>query len=259
MGSPWGTMLNCFDKSEGGVVSVRTWLRRLQRLAIQARFFTYRWRLFANAERFLPQFHGRVLDIGAERQPFRPYLPAETAYIALDVVPTSGLHVVSSALALPFGDGIFDGVICTEVLEHVPEPELALREIFRVLRPGGLAYITVPMTWGLHYVPHDYYRFTRYGIVHLLDKAGLEVVQVVQIGGLFTTGLARLEDVGGLLVFRLCFPLKFLMGNKGRLVLASLLVLPLFLVLDVVAGILDRVVPYARADALGWSVLARKV
>lgn len=240
-------------------MSVHTWLRRLYHLAPQARFFTYRLRLFANAARFLPAFHGRVLDIGAERQPFRPYLPVDATYIALDVVATPGLHVVGSALSLPFPADAFDGIICTEVLEHVPEPEQALREMYRVLRDGGRLYVTVPMTWGLHYVPHDYFRFTRFGIAHLLRKVGFEVVQIGQIGGLFTTGLARLEDVVGLLVFRLCFPLKFVLGPRGRLLAASLFVLPLFLVLDVLASLLDRAIPQARNDALGWSVLARKV
>lgn len=237
---------------------LRRSVRRLKRLAPQARFFTYRWRLFANAERFVPSLHGRVLDIGAERQPFRPYLPTGATYVALDVVPAAGLNVVASALALPFAAASFDGIICTEVLEHVPEPEQALREMYRVLRPGGSLYVTVPMTWGLHYVPHDYYRFTRYGLEHLLRKVGFEVVQVLQIGGLFTTGLSRLEDVIGLLAFRLFFPVKFLVGHRGRLWFASLVVLPFFVLADVVARVLDRVVPQARNDALGWSVLARR-
>lgn len=233
-------------------------LRRLARLIPQARFFTYRWRLFANAERYLPQLRGRVLDIGAERQPFRSYLAPEVTYIALDVVPAPGLHVVGSALALPFGDATFDAAICTEVLEHVPEPEQALRNIARVLRPGGRLYVTVPMSWGLHYVPHDYYRFTRFGIQHLLTKAGFEVEVVVQIGGLFTTGLARLEDVLGWLVFKLVFPIRFLLGHRGRLWVASLVVFPFFLLGDLVATVLDQTVPQARNDALGWSILARK-
>ncbi len=242
----------------GGARTPFSRLHRFGRLAGQARFFTYRWRLFANAERFLPTFHGRVLDIGAERQPFRPYLPANAAYIALDVVPALGLHVVGNTLALPFAANTFDGIVCTEVLEHVPEPEQALREIARVLRPGGRVYVTVPMTWGLHYVPHDYYRFTRYGMSHLLTKAGLEVEAVVQIGGLFTTGLARLQDVLGLLAFRIGFPLKFVIGTRGREWVTSLLLLPFFVMGDILASALDRAVPRARNDALGWSFLARK-
>ncbi len=239
-------------------MSVVSALRRLVRLIPQARFFTYRWRLFASAERYVPHLRGRVLDIGAERQPFRAYLPADATYIALDVVPTPGLDVVGSALALPFEEAAFDGAICTEVLEHVPEPEEALREIARVLRPGGRLYVTVPMTWGLHYVPHDYYRFTRFGMEHLLNKAGFEVEVVIQIGGLFTTGLARLEDVIGWWAFKLAFPSRFVVGNRGRVWLASLVVLPLFLVGDLLATLLDRIVPQARHDALGWSILARR-
>ena len=232
------------------------WWRRLKRLAWQARFFSYRWRLYANAERFVPRLRGRVLDIGAERQPFRPFLPPGVSYHALDVVPAPGLDLVGSALALPLADAVCDGIICTEVVEHVPEPEHALREMARVLTPGGLLYLTVPMTWGHHYVPHDYYRFTRYGLLYLLDRAGFDVEEVVQIGGLFIVIAARLQDLVGAGVFKLCYPLKFVLGPRGRAVAASLVFLPLALLMDAVATLLDAVVPAARQDALGWSVLA---
>ncbi len=234
------------------------WMRRLQHTHALARFFTYRWRLYAAAERYLPAFRGRVLDLGAGHQPFRPFLPTDVQYYALDVVPIRGNDVVGSALALPFAAATFDGVICTEVLEHVPEPEQALREIARVLRPGGRLYVTVPMTWGLHYEPHDYYRFTRYGIAYLVEKAGLRVRATVQLGGLFTTGLARLEDVGGAMAFKLAFPLKFIAGPRGRVLLSSWALLPLVVLLDRLATLLDRLVPFARQDALGWIVLAEK-
>ena len=222
----------------------------------QARFFTYRWRLYRAAARYLPLFHGRVLDVGAGHQPFRAFLPADTDYLALDVVPMTGNQVVASALALPFREATFEGVLCTEVLEHVPEPAQALAEIYRVLKPGGRAYITVPMTWGLHYEPHDYYRFTRYGIAYLARRVGLEVQEIGQIGGLFTTFLARLEDVVGALVFKVLFPVRVLWGPRWRVVLASWLLLPVVVLLDGVASVLDRVVPWARQDALCWVLLA---
>ena len=233
--------------------------RRFKRLVRHARFFTYRWRLFAAAERTLPTFHGRVLDIGAGNQPFRAYLPDDVHYFALEVVPIPGNDVIASVLALPFTSETFDHAICTEVLEHVPEPAQALREIHRVVRPGGQVYITVPMTWGHHYIPHDYYRYTRYGLLYLLEKTGFRVERVYQIGGLFTAMLARLEDIIGVGVFRLAYPIKFLGGNRARLTVASLLMLPGFIVLDLLASALDRIVPGARKDALGWSVLATRM
>ncbi len=236
--------------------TLRSWVQRFLRVARHVRFFSYRWRLYAAAEQALAGFHGRVLDIGAGQQPFRPYLPSDARYTALEIVPIPGNDVIASVLALPFANGAFDAVICTEVLEHVPEPGHALAEIHRVLRDGGQVYITVPMTWGHHYVPHDYYRYTRYGLTYLLEKGGFRVVRVYQIGGLFTAMLARVQDLLGLGIFRLAYPVKFLGGNATRLFVTTLLLLPFFVLLDFLAALLDRTIPGARRDALGWSVLA---
>ncbi len=237
---------------------ITPYLHRLARVADQGRFFTYRWRLYGAAERALAEFHGRVLDIGAGTQPYRVFLPSDVRYTAMEVVPIPGNDVIASVLHLPFASAAFDGVICTEVIEHVPEPEQALREIHRVLRPGGRAYITVPMSWALHYVPHDYYRYTRYGLAHLLGKVGFRVQRMDQVGGLFTLILARLEDVLGALLFKALFPAKFLLGARGRVWLTSLLILLFAVPLDALAVLLDRVVPGARQDALGWVVVAAK-
>lgn len=234
------------------------WLRRLGRLLDQGRFFTYRWRLYGAAARALPQFRGRVLDIGAGTQPYRPFLPQDVQYVAMEIVPIPGNDLIASVLALPFAGDVFDGILCTEVVEHVPEPEQALREMARVLRPGGRLYLTVPMSWALHYVPHDYYRFTRYGLQYLLGKTGFRVDRMEQVGGLFTLILARLEDVLGALLFKVLFPLKFLLGPRGRVLVTSWLILLLALPLDGLASLLDRIVPGAKNDALGWVVLATK-
>ncbi len=233
-------------------------LRRLARVADQGRFFTYRWRLYRAAEDALADVHGRVLDIGAGTQPYRAFLPADVHYVAMEIVPIPGNDVIASVLALPFVSTVFDGVICTEVVEHVPEPELALREMARVLTAGGRLYLTVPMSWALHYVPHDYFRFTPYGLRHLLTKAGFQVLALRQVGGLFTLILARLEDVLGALLFKVLFPLKFFIGARGRVLVTSLLILLLAVPLDVLATLLDRIVPGAGNDALGWVVVAAK-
>ena len=224
----------------------------------QARFFTYRWRLYRAAAHWLATLRGQVLDVGAGNQPFRPLLSSDVQYVAVDVSPTRGLTVVGSALALPFAGKTFDGVICTEVLEHVPEPAQALREMYRILKPGGLLYVTVPMTWGLHYEPHDYYRFTRYGITYLAHQAGFQVTSVIQLGGLFTAFLARCEDILGALVFKACLPVRLVWGPHARVLAASWLLLPVVIPLDLLASFLDRLIPWARQDALGWVLVAER-
>ena len=76
---------------------------------------------------------------------------------------------------LPFSDNSFSGVLCTQVLEHVPHPGELLDENARVLIPGGRGVISLPFVWEEHEVPYDFFRFTRFGIVELLSRSGLEV------------------------------------------------------------------------------------
>ena len=74
--------------------------------------------------------------------------------------------------ALPFREGSFDACINIVTLEHVKEPGRALEEIARSLKPGGSLLLVVPHEWEVHQSPHDYWRFTRHGIRHLLEEAG---------------------------------------------------------------------------------------
>ncbi len=99
------------------------------------------------------------------------------------------------ALALPLADRSADTVLCNQVLEHVPEPLQVLRETHRVLRPGGYLLLTTPQTWGLHLVPHDYFRYTQFGLRHLAAQAGFEILRVDPTSGFWATATQRLSDV----------------------------------------------------------------
>jgi len=132
----------------------------------------------------------RVLDAGAGQCRFRS-LFNHALYTGVDFGCGEGAWDYSSldALArleqLPFANATFDQVICTQVLEHVAEPEYILRELNRVLKPGGRLLLTAPLGFGEHQVPHDYFRYTRYGLAHLLEKAGFRVENLVPRGGYF--------------------------------------------------------------------------
>lgn len=69
-----------------------------------------------------------------------------------------------------FEQNSFDAVFLMEVLEHVQNPQLAMDEIWRVLRPGGLVMLSAPFVFEIHAIPHDYYRFTRFGLAHLCQR-----------------------------------------------------------------------------------------
>jgi SAM-dependent methyltransferase len=135
----------------------------------------------------------RVLDIGAGEAPYRE-LFAEHAYVTLDhddTLHSGEVDLHGAADAVPAADHSFDVVVCTQVLEHVPRPLEALREFHRVLRADGLLVATVPFVWEEHEMPHDFFRYTRYGIERLLTEAGYSQIEVRPRTDCFTT-LAQL-------------------------------------------------------------------
>ncbi|MBI5569085.1 MAG: class I SAM-dependent methyltransferase [Desulfomonile tiedjei] len=144
---------------------------------------------YEDMKRVVEQYaYGRALDAGAGRLAWRELLSRHVGtYLSGDLnVEHDQLDVVFDLTArFPFPDGSFDTLFCCSVLEHAPEPWDAFSEMSRVLTRGGVAIVSLPFLLHLHDEPHDYYRFTRYGIEYLASKAGFEVKEVVVNGGLF--------------------------------------------------------------------------
>lgn len=127
---------------------------------------------------------GRVLDLGCGNQPYRPLLTNVATYVPYDIdAQGSKPDVVGTAQLLPFADASFDGVLSTQVLEHVREPWTMAAEIARVLRPGGTVVLSAPQAWRLHEQPHDYFRYTIYGLSALCERVGLEPIETLNQGG----------------------------------------------------------------------------
>ncbi|MBT6680736.1 MAG: methyltransferase domain-containing protein [Chloroflexi bacterium] len=225
-------------------------------LATKAHLYSSKVRLAASARALVPRVTGHVLDVGAGAQPYRQYLPDGGSYVSMDISDTTGADIVGTVLEIPEEDRAFDGVICTEVIEHVSDPKGAIRELKRVTKPGALVYLTAPMSWGLHYEPYDYFRYTRYGLTAMLEEAGFRVVETRQIGGTFVMSWARISDTLVTLLYRIGFPLKYLIGSSARVTVLSLIAFPFVAVLDLIAAGADAIIPGARKDALGWAVLA---
>jgi SAM-dependent methyltransferase len=77
----------------------------------------------------------------------------------------------------------FGTVILSDVLEHIREPAALVCEVSRILADGGVLLMNVPFLYGLHEVPHDYYRYTRFSLEHFAKAAGLQVIELESIGG----------------------------------------------------------------------------
>jgi len=208
--------------------------------------------VYDTARRHAPQLSGRVLDIGCGTQPYRKYTN-HSRYVGLETSALLRPHVVGRAQRLPFGEDVFDSVLCTEVLEHVREPRAVLREIARVIKTGGTLYLSVPMLWYLHYVPDDYYRFTRYGIQYLLESEGFEVVSIDESGRLITFIMVRIAETLYQLFFKLLCPLR--RWGRLRAKLAVLLTVPFSVLAYPLSQVGDRL--FWR-DVIDWAVLAKK-
>ena len=127
---------------------------------------------------------GRLLDLGCGNSPYRPFLVRISDYLGYDIDALGGEpQIVGAADRLPFASQSFDSILCTQVIEHVPEPWRVVEEAHRVLRPGGKLLLSAPQAWRLHEKPHDYYRFTRYGLEHLVRRAGLAMISCHEQGG----------------------------------------------------------------------------
>ncbi len=147
--------------------------------------------------RLLPE-GADVLDVGAGIAPFRE-LFAHAHYLTCDWEQSGYDEVVdirAPASAIPVDDASFDVVLCTEVLEHVPEPRVVLNELRRILRPGGLLLVTVPFVWFLHEEPHDYYRYTVHGLRFLFDGAGFDELEIEPLGDSFSTLAELVANLG---------------------------------------------------------------
>jgi SAM-dependent methyltransferase len=150
----------------------------------------------------------RILDAGAGEGSYKHHFRAHR-YTGLDLAvgdaawDYSRLDVLGDLTALPFPRGVFDAALNIVTLEHVRRPDQALAEIARVLRPGGRLLLVVPHAWEVHQHPHDFFRYTKYGVEELAARAGMRTVSITPGGGYFRL-LARQLLLGAKL-----FPLPF--------------------------------------------------
>jgi SAM-dependent methyltransferase len=229
--------------------------------------------LTASLRMAAPRAHGRLLDVGCGDKRFQSlFAPFIESYVGVEHEAvfsttdaskrTSKPEVLYDGKLLPFEAGTFDTVISTEVLEHTPEPAALVAEMARVLRPGGTLILTTPFAFRLHEEPHDFYRFTPYGLAAMVQRVGLRVVETRAFGGVWSVvghkinsylafRLARLQGLGQLLGK---------MGHEptqnGRARLWTLpAVMPAMAGIAGIARVLDRV---ARdpTEALGYLVVA---
>jgi len=131
---------------------------------------------------------GKMIDFGCGLKPYRELFTYVDEYVGVDIENEAHSHekekidVFYDGKSIPFPDAYFDSLFSSEVFEHVFNLEEILSELNRVLKKDSLVLITVPFVWDEHEIPFDFGRYSSYGIRHLLEKAGFEVMAVEKNG-----------------------------------------------------------------------------
>ena len=198
-------------------------------------------------------FKGTVYDLGCGVQPYRTeILSVADKYIGVDWSNT--LHDLKAEIVadlnklLPIEDKAADTVVSFEVMEHLSEPLIFLKEAHRILKNNGNFVLTVPFQWWVHEAPYDYFRYTPYGLNHLLTKAGFNDIKVNAYAGFFTTWVMKINY----------FSARFIRGPKIiRIPIRGVLTI-FWNIGQLLAPVLDKLDRNKMLEAPGYIVTAKK-
>jgi ubiquinone/menaquinone biosynthesis C-methylase UbiE len=155
--------------------------------------FYVRTSLFDAIKLNLHKFNGVLLDVGCGIMPYKEIIleaKKVRSYIGLDfeevIYPEYELgkpDLFWTGETIPLEDNSVDTILATEYFEHCPHPERIMKEMLRVLRPGGILFFTVPFLWNLHIVPYDEYRYTPFSLKRHLSNANFTNIELSALGG----------------------------------------------------------------------------
>lgn len=138
---------------------------------------------------------GILVDYGCGSMPYKDYFePYVSKYIGADINENKAadINLIDGKLSLP--DNSADILLSTQVLEHVVDPNLYLKESYRVLKQGGLLLLSTHGIWRYHPDPTDFWRWTGEGLTKILGDNGFEVIEVYGVMGLASMGLLLFQD-----------------------------------------------------------------
>lgn len=160
-------------------------------------FFTKNWLVYSVLDPEIMRVtklyaRRKLIDIGCGDKPYHSRIkPFVSDYVGLDHNDTIHdkfkIDLFGSAYNVPVENAYFDTAFCTEVLEHLEEPEKAIRETNRILKTGGYAIYSVPLFWHLHEEPRDFYRYTKHCLKYLFEKNGFEIIEITPLSGFWVT------------------------------------------------------------------------
>ena len=136
---------------------------------------------------------GKVLDFGCGKKPYQSLFINAREYIGVDYEGEGHSHkneqvdVFYDGKTIPFENNTFDSIFCSEVLEHIFNPDEILSELSRVVKCGGKLLLTCPFVWGEHEIPVDYARYTQFALKHLLQNHSFKIVLFEKAGDFKST------------------------------------------------------------------------
>lgn len=158
-----------------------------------------------------------VLDAGSGESPYRKYF-THTQYETADFLRVDKQYAkqtyVCDLSCIPVENERFNFILFSQVMEHLPDPQKVICELYRILAPGGQLICTAPLFYAEHEQPYDFYRFTQFGIRHLFSNAGFTVERLDWLEGYYGTLGYQLSIASRALSFR---PADYGNGVTGAL------------------------------------------
>lgn len=214
-------------------------------------FFFARKGLYQHIKALASQITGHTLDVGCGNKPYE-HLFNVTSYIGLEIDTADNRRNKKADFfydgsEFPFRDGEFDSLVLNQVFEHVFTPDSFLSEVNRVLKLDGVLLMTVPFVWDEHEQPHDFARYSSFGLGSLLERHGLEVIEQRK----------SVNDIR--VVFQLLNGYLYKKTASGNKYINMLLMLVLMAPWNIVGELLAKVLPENGDLYLDNIVLAKKV
>jgi len=210
--------------------------------------------LFRSMHEMKPLVQGIMLDLGCGTRRYELiFKDAVDTYIGLDwpAIQDRALpNVIGDAMNIPLMDASVDVVLATELMEHLPSPQIFLNEVARVLGKSGTFILSVPFMEPIHEEPRDYYRFTPYSLRLLLEQNGFTIQKIWKRGGWWSVVL-------GSFVNQSLYNWATSLDNTGRrnYSLLAIMILPICALAQWLAYQLDRFF-HSQRYTLGYTVYA---
>lgn len=153
--------------------------------------FVIRKSIFEALKNKLPFFTGNLLDIGCGKMPYKEYILKNSVVNKYEGIDIEDALVYDNNIkpdfywdgkTLPLANKTYDVIIATEVLEHVPDIKHFLNEVNRVLKKGGVFFLTTPFLWNLHEIPHDHHRLTPFSLERHLKENNFHKIEITAAG-----------------------------------------------------------------------------